>query len=79
MLTVRREASAMKERVVIACVLLACSMRATAAETVSYQYDAKGRLIAVVRTGSVNNGVTTTYDHDKADNRQRVVVTVASH
>jgi hypothetical protein len=42
---------------------------AAAAETITYTYDAKGRLVQVVRSGTVNNGVTTTYAHDKADNR----------
>lgn len=48
---------------------------AVAAETVTYSYDAKGRLVRVVRMGSVNNGVTTAYEHDRADNRKRVTVT----
>lgn len=43
-----------------------------AAETVTYTYDAKGRLVKVVRSGSVNNGRQTEYQHDKADNRVRV-------
>lgn len=42
---------------------------AMAWETITYQYDAKGRLVKVVRTGTVNNGVTTEYTHDKVDNR----------
>ncbi len=42
---------------------------ALAAETVTYGYDARGRVIQVVRSGSINNGVTTTYGVDKADNR----------
>ena len=42
---------------------------ATAAETVTYVYDARGRLKAVQRTGTVNNNVNTTYALDKADNR----------
>ena len=46
---------------------------ANAAETVTYKYDAKGRLIKVVRTGTVNNNVTTDYTHDKANNRTTVV------
>jgi hypothetical protein len=50
-------------------------MGAFAAETVTYKYDAKGRLVKVTRSGSVNNGVTTDYTHDKADNRKRVVTT----
>jgi hypothetical protein len=44
-------------------------------ETVTYTYDAKGRLIRVVRTGTVNNNVTTDYKHDKANNRKTVVTT----
>lgn len=46
-----------------------------AAETVTYTYDAKGRLTKVVRTGTVNNNVTVEYEHDKADNRTRVKTT----
>ena len=54
---------------------LAFAMPAVASETISYTYDAKGRLVKVVRSGSVNNGVTTNYEHDQADNRSRVKVT----
>lgn len=42
---------------------------ANAAETITYTYDAHGRLTKVIRSGDVNNGVTTTYAHDKSDNR----------
>lgn len=45
-----------------------------ATETITYSYDAKGRVVRVVRTGSVNNGVTTEITRDKADNRTRVRV-----
>jgi hypothetical protein len=48
---------------------------ALSAETVTYSYDAKGRLVKVVRTGTVNNNVTVEYTHDKADNRTRVKTT----
>ncbi len=48
---------------------------AHAAETQKYRYDAKGRLVKVERTGTVNNGVTTEYSHDKADNRTRLKTT----
>lgn len=48
---------------------------ALAAETVTYTYDAKGRLTKVVRTGTVNNNVTVEYEHDKADNRTRLKTT----
>lgn len=50
---------------------------AWAAETVTYTYDAKGRLVKVVHSGSVNAGVTTDYTHDAADNRTRVRITGA--
>ena len=45
------------------------------AETITYTYDAKGRLVKVVHTGTVNNGVTVDYTHDKADNRTNVKTT----
>jgi hypothetical protein len=48
---------------------------AQAAETISYTYDAKGRLVKVVRTGTVNSNVTYQYVHDKANNRKKVKVT----
>ena len=48
---------------------------ASAAETVTYTYDAKGRLVKVVHSGTVNNGVQTTYTHDKADNRKNTTTT----
>lgn len=42
---------------------------AIAAETIAYRYDARGRLVRVERSGSVNNNVATNYSYDKADNR----------
>lgn len=48
---------------------------ANAAETITYKYDAKGRLIEVKRNGTVNNNVQTTYTHDKANNRKTVTTT----
>jgi hypothetical protein len=50
-------------------VLLLLGAAAYAAETITYSYDARGRLIQVARTGTVNNNVTTNYTYDKADNR----------
>lgn len=50
---------------------------ASASETVTYTYDAKGRLVKVERTGTVNNGVKAEYSHDKAGNRTNVKVTGA--
>ena len=49
---------------------------AIAAETITYSYDARGRLVKVERSGDVNAGVKAEYRHDKADNRLEVNVTV---
>lgn len=47
---------------------------AHAGETITYSYDARGRLVQVARSGTINNGVTSTYTIDKADNRTNVTV-----
>lgn len=47
---------------------------AMAAETITYTYDAKGRVIKVERSGTVNNGVQAQYAFDRADNRVNVKV-----
>ena len=51
------------------------SLPLLATETITYTYDTKGRLVKVVRTGTVNNNVTVEYTHDKADNRARLKTT----
>ena len=50
-------------------VLILIGAAAYAAETITYTYDARGRLVKVTRTGTVNNNVVTNYSYDKADNR----------
>ena len=55
--------------------MLLSAAPALSAETITYTYDAKGRLSKVVRTGTVNNNVTVEYEHDKADNRTRLKTT----
>jgi hypothetical protein len=62
-------------RRVILAVCVTVALPAYAAETITYKYDAKGRLVKVVRTGTVNNNVTYDYVHDKANNRKNVKVT----
>ena len=57
----------------VALVLL--SVSADAAETITCTYDARDRVIAVVRTGTVNNNVNRTYTIDKADNRTNKTTT----
>ena len=49
--------------------LLLLGAAAYAAETINYTYDARGRLVSVNHSGTVNNNVTTNYTYDKADNR----------
>jgi hypothetical protein len=54
---------------------LAVAAAAVASETVTYTYDARGRLVKVQRSGDVNNNVTANYTYDRADNRTNVNVT----
>jgi YD repeat-containing protein len=60
-----------------AALILAQSTAVSASETVTYTYDAKGRLIKVERSGTVNDGKKTEYEYDKADNRKQVKATDA--
>lgn len=48
---------------------------AHASETITYTYDAKGRVVKVEHAGSVNNNLKAEYTHDKADNRKNLTVT----
>lgn len=53
------------------------SLTETAAETISYIYDAQGRLVRVTHSGGINGGITSTYNFDKANNRTRATVSGA--
>ncbi len=64
-----------KSAFVMICGIGLMATRSMATETITYSYDAQGRLIKAVTTGTVNNGVQVVYQHDKADNRVRVTVT----
>jgi hypothetical protein len=66
---------ASKEKVLLALAIAAVSATAIASETITYTYDARGRLVKVARAGTVNNNVTANYAYDKADNRTNVNVT----
>jgi YD repeat-containing protein len=55
--------------------LLVLGVAAYAAETITYTYDARGRLIRVAHSGTVNNNVMTNYVYDKADNRTNKTTT----
>jgi hypothetical protein len=54
---------------------VAAAATSWAAETIKYTYDARGRLVKVERTGTVNNNVKAEYKYDKAQNRTNVTVT----
>ena len=56
-------------RALLASALLISSTVAFAAETQTYTYDARGRLITVAHSGGPSAGATTAYTIDKADNR----------
>lgn len=49
---------------------------ASAAETVTYTYDALGRVTKVTRQRGGNNAATANYTYDHADNRSNVSVSV---
>lgn len=66
--------NARKQLALLAAAALTVTGAAVAAETIAYRYDARGRLIKVERSGNVNNGVNTSYAHDKANNRTNKTV-----
>jgi hypothetical protein len=59
---------------IVLAALAAAAAAAYAAETITYAYDARGRLVKVERKGSVNNNVSASYSYDKADNRANVKI-----
>ena len=50
---------------------------AIAAETLTYRYDARGRLVKVERSGGPKSGAATNYSYDKANNRTNRTVSGA--
>jgi len=57
---------------------LAWTSPAWATETITYTYDALGRLVQAAHSGSVNNGQQTTYTLDPASNRTNTTTTGAA-
>ena len=55
--------------------LLVLGAAAYATETITYTYDARGRLVKVSRSGTVNNNVVSNYTYDHADNRTNKTTT----
>jgi len=62
----------------LACLGFGQVALAQVAETITYQYDALGRLTNVAHSGNVNNGVSAAYTLDAAGNRTNVTVTAAA-
>lgn len=58
--------------IALALLSLLNAVPAAASETITYSYDARGRLIKVVRSGTINNGATECYSYDRAENRANV-------
>lgn len=85
----RIRSARLRRRIGLGCVLTAISAGipllaaspAGASETITYGYDARGRLKQVAHTGTpaINNGVTTSYSYDKADNRTNKTTTGSSN
>ena len=64
---------------VLTLMALTLANQSVTAETTTYSYDARGRLVQVVHSGGPASGTQVTYTHDAADNRTRVQVTGAPH
>jgi uncharacterized protein involved in exopolysaccharide biosynthesis len=82
LLTLDIQGESMQRRLlalVLSAAVLGAAGAAIATETITYTYDAKGRLVKVVHSGTVNNNVQVEYTHDKADNRTNVKTTGASN
>ncbi len=61
----------------VAAALGLVSSAAFASETVTYTYDARGRLVEVNHTSGPSAGVKTEYEYDDADNVKRKRITGA--
>lgn len=57
------------KRLAMALLASALAPAAMASETITYSYDARGRLVNVLHTGAVNSNLATSYSYDHADNR----------
>ncbi|MCW2404394.1 YD repeat-containing protein [Sphingobium sp. B1D7B] len=61
-------------RLALATIVFIVPVATRAAETTTYKYDAKGRLVEVKQTGGPANNASSTYQYDAADNRTNVKV-----
>lgn len=65
------------KQLLLASLACALPMQATHAETVTYTYDARGRLIQAAHAQGPNDGVIVQYAYDAADNRTSASASVA--
>ena len=65
----------MRAKYLAAAALALLPTIASASETVTYSYDAKGRLTQVTHSGGPNDGAVAAYGFDAADNRTSVTTT----
>jgi YD repeat-containing protein len=63
-----------KEKILMAVSIATIAATAMASETINYSYDARGRLVLVKHSGTVNNNVSANYTYDKANNRTNLNV-----
>lgn len=77
-MTSRMRARAVVRQMVLLSGMLSMSPAASANETLTYGYDALGRLVKVARTGTVNNNSSECYAYDPASNRSNVTVSTTS-
>lgn len=68
----------MRAKYLIALGLSVLPSVASADETITYSYDAKGRMTKVQHVGGRTSGLTSTYAFDAADNRKSSEITVAA-
>lgn len=62
-------------RIIAAATALIAAAPAMAGETITYTYDAKGRVVKVEHAGTVNNNLKVEYTLDKVENRKNKKVT----
>jgi len=61
----------------VSAMALMCASAISATETVTYSYDAQGRLVQSVISGSVNNGQSSSTSFDAANNRTNYTVSLS--
>ncbi len=66
-----------KIKMLLALGAMGAAGTAVAAETLTYRYDARGRLVKVERSGGPKSGAVTNYSYDKANNRTNRTVSGA--